>query len=129
MAQFEDPQEAQRQFNIALEYLKTSPETDVHRAHITAQTATYALAQDQGPSALPQLDQAINVMTRAENASILATLLLLKSEALKQAGKPEQARAVRVDSIGWARYGFGSDAVVRSAARDTPQSAASNTNG
>ncbi|WP_298935983.1 DUF2927 domain-containing protein [uncultured Ruegeria sp.] len=118
MMQFNDPQEAQRQFQIALQFLRETPGTEVHRAHVTTQTAAFALAQDQGPSALPQLDQAINVMTRAENASILATLLLLKSEALKQAGKPEQARAVRLDSLGWARYGFGSDLVVQSLLQD-----------
>ncbi|NVO55547.1 DUF2927 domain-containing protein [Rhodobacteraceae bacterium B1Z28] len=114
MAQFNDPEEAQRQYQIALQYLKATPGTEVHRAHVTTQTAAFALAHDQGPSILPQVDNAINVMTRAENASILATLLLLKSEALRQAGKPEQARAVRLDSLGWARYGFGSDVVVQS---------------
>ena len=118
MAQFNDPEEAQRQYQIALQYLKATPGTEVHRAHVTTQTAAFALARDQGPSVLPQLDNAINVVTRAENASILATLLLLKSEALRQAGKPEQARAVRLDSLGWARYGFGSDLVVRSLTQD-----------
>ncbi|WP_120632899.1 DUF2927 domain-containing protein [Ruegeria sp. EL01] len=118
MLQFNNPQAAQRQFQVALQFLRATPGTEVHRAHVATQTAAFALAQDQGPKVLPQLDQAINVMTRAENASILATLLLLKSEALKQADKPEQARAVRLDSLGWARYGFGSDLVVQSLMRD-----------
>ncbi len=125
MAQFDDPLEAKRQYDIAMQYLMQTPGTEVHRAHVTTQTAAYSLAQGRGPEVLPQLDNAIDVMTKAENASILATLLLLKSEALNQAGRPEQARAVRLDSLGWARYGFGSDLVMRSV---TQEVAATNAN-
>lgn len=118
MEQFRDPNEAQRQFQIAQQFLKATPGTDVHQAYVTTQTAAFALAQDKGPSVLPELDRAIDVMTRAENASLLATLLLLKSEALKQAGQIQKARAVRLDSLGWARYGFGSDLVAQSLSQD-----------
>ncbi|WP_298847725.1 DUF2927 domain-containing protein [uncultured Ruegeria sp.] len=125
MEQFSDPAEAERQFQIAQQFLKATPGTEVHQAYVTTQTAAFALAQDQGPRVLPELDQAIDVMTRAENASLLATLLLLKSEALKQAGQMQQARAVRLDSLGWARYGFGSDLVAQSltqgSTRRTPE--------
>ena len=48
-----------------------------------------------------------------ENAALLATLMLLQAEALDLTGQPERARAVRLDSLGWARYGFGSDWAVR----------------
>ncbi|MDA7965029.1 DUF2927 domain-containing protein [Ruegeria sp.] len=129
MGQFDNPEAAQRQFDIALQYLNATPGTEVQRAYITAQTAAFALARGQGPDALPDLDQAIDVMMRAENAALLATLMLLKSEALRQAGRLDQARAVRLDSIGWARYGFGSDVVVRSVTQGLPQRSASNTNG
>ncbi|WP_299636943.1 DUF2927 domain-containing protein [uncultured Ruegeria sp.] len=118
MEQFRDPNEAQRQFQIAQQFLKATPGTDVHQAYVTTQTAAFALAQDKGPSVLPELDKAIDVMTRAENASLLATLLLLKSEALRQAGQIQKARAVRLDSLGWARYGFGSDLVAQSLSQD-----------
>jgi hypothetical protein len=43
----------------------------------------------------------------------MATLMLVKSEALKMQGRTAEAQAVRIDSQGWARYGFGSDAQVR----------------
>ncbi|WP_420586846.1 DUF2927 domain-containing protein [Ruegeria sp.] len=118
MGQFDKPLDALRNYQIALDYLRMSPGTDVHQAYITTQTAAYALAQGQGPDILPELDRAIGVMMRAENASQLATLLLLKSEALNQAGKTAQARSVRLDSLGWARYGFGSETVVRSLMQD-----------
>ncbi len=129
MGQFDDPEAAQLQYTIAMKYLSATPGTEVQRAHITAQTAAFALAQGQGSEALPELNNAINVMTKAENAALLATLLLLKSEALRQSGQIDQARRVRLDSIGWARYGFGSDLVVRSVTQDIAQSAATSTGG
>ncbi|MBY6081450.1 DUF2927 domain-containing protein [Ruegeria arenilitoris] len=118
LGEFDAPEEAQRKYAIALQYLRATPGTELQRAHISVQTAAYAVTQGRGPEALPDLDRAIATMTRAENASMLATLLLLKAEALKQAGKPEQARSVRLDSLGWARYGFGSELVVSSLMQD-----------
>ncbi|WP_170599550.1 DUF2927 domain-containing protein [Ruegeria arenilitoris] len=118
LGEFDAPEEAQREYAIALQYLRATPGTELQRAHISVQTAAYALPQGRGPAALQDLDRAIATMTRAENASMLATLLLLKAEALKQAGKPEQARSVRLDSLGWARYGFGSELVVSSLMQD-----------
>ncbi|SLN12850.1 DUF2927 domain-containing protein [Ruegeria meonggei] len=121
MEQFDNPQDALSNYQLALKYLQATPGTEVHQAYVTTQTAAYALAQGQGPQILPELDAAIGVMTRAQNASQLATLLLLKSEALNQAGRHEQARSVRLDSLGWARYGFGSDMVVRSLMQDVAE--------
>ncbi len=129
MSQFDDPDGARRHYEAALQYLNATPGTEVHRAHITAQTAAYALANGRGTDALPELNQAIDVMNRAENAALLATLMLLKSEALRQAGRIDQARTVRLDSIGWARYGFGSDLVVRSVTQEVAQRAPRNAGG
>ena len=39
-------------------------------------------------------------------------LLLDVTEALDLQGNTAQARAVRLDSLGWARYGFGSERAV-----------------
>ncbi|WP_170400251.1 DUF2927 domain-containing protein [Ruegeria arenilitoris] len=121
MEQFDNPQAALRNYQTALQFLRATPGTEVHQAYITTQTAAYALAQGKGPEVLPELDKAIDVMTRAENASQLATLLLLKSEALNQAGRTAQARSVRLDSLAWARYGFGSETVVRSLMQDVAE--------
>ncbi|WP_170468469.1 DUF2927 domain-containing protein [Ruegeria arenilitoris] len=129
MAQFDDPQEALQQYQIAMQYLRATPGTDIHQAYVTTQTAAFALAQGKGPEILPELDRAIAVMTRAENASQLATLLLLKSEALNQAGRPKQARSVRLDSLAWARYGFGSDVVVRSLMQEVAEAPTTNNRG
>ncbi len=129
MEQFDNPQEALRNYQTALQFLRTTPGTEVHQAYITTQTAAYALAQGKGPEVLPELNKAIDVMTRAENASQLATLLLLKSEALNQAGRTAQARSVRLDSLGWARYGFGSETVARSLMQDVAEGPPNNRGG
>ncbi|WP_254444896.1 DUF2927 domain-containing protein [Ruegeria atlantica] len=129
MGQFDNPQEALRNYQIALQYLRTTPGTEVHQAYVTTQTAAYSLARGKGPEILPELDRAIDVMMRAENASQLATLLLLKSEALNQAGRTDQARSVRLDSLAWARYGFGSETVVRSLMQDVAEGPRNNNRG
>ncbi|WP_170414091.1 DUF2927 domain-containing protein [Ruegeria atlantica] len=129
MAQFDNPQEALRHYKIAEQFLRSTPGTEIHQAYITTQTAAFALAQGQGPAILPELDKAIAVMSRAENASQLATLLLLKSEALNQAGRPNQARTVRLDSLAWARYGFGSEVVVRSLMQEVAEAPSTNNRG
>lgn len=48
-----------------------------------------------------------------ENAALLATLMMFKAEALEMTGQTAAAEAVRMDSLGWARYGFGDDTQVR----------------
>ncbi len=129
MGQFDKPQDALRNYQTALQYLRATPGTEIHQAYITTQTAAFALALGKGPEALPELDKAIDVMMRAENASQLATLLLLKSEALNQAGRTAEARSVRLDSLGWARYGFGSETVVRSLNQEVAEGSPNNRGG
>lgn len=121
MEQFDDPHEALRQYDIALQFLRATPGTELHRSYITTQLGAFALSQGNGPEFLPKIDDAINVMTRAENASQLATLLLLKAEVLNEVGRSAEARSVRLDSLRWARYGFGSDVVARSLMQDVAE--------
>lgn len=42
-----------------------------------------------------------------QNAILVASLLSIKAEALSQLGRANEAQAVRLDSLLWARYGFG----------------------
>lgn len=113
MTQVHDPELAQQYYATALHYLNRTPGTDLHRAYVTTQTAAYAVATNDGASALRQIRPMLDVAARAENAALLSTLMLLQAEALEQTGQFDQARAVRLDSLGWARYGFGSDWAVR----------------
>jgi len=58
------------------------------------------------------------VVIRHENAALVATLNMLRAEALELSGRGVEAQAVRLDSLGWARYGFGADGVIRAKLRE-----------
>ena len=44
--------------------------------------------------------------------------MMLRAEALDMTGRVAEAQAVRLDSLGWARYGFGADWAVRAKLRE-----------
>ena len=44
--------------------------------------------------------------------------MMFKAEALAMQGRDPEAAALRLDSLGWARYGFGSDRNVRARLRE-----------
>ena len=50
---------------------------------------------------------------QGQNAALMSSLLMYKAEALELAGQRQEAAAVRLDSLGWARYAFGSERSVR----------------
>ncbi|MDF0602941.1 DUF2927 domain-containing protein [Psychromarinibacter sp. C21-152] len=89
------------------------PETRLQGAHVAMQLAAFALSSGQTDAAIGLVDDNLGVVARAENAALLSTLLMIKAEALEVQGRVVQARAVRRDSLGWARYGFGSTDAVR----------------
>jgi hypothetical protein len=62
---------------------------------------------------LDLVNSALPAATRAENAGLLATLLMIKAEALEAVDRSSEAYAVRLDSLGWGRYGFGSSTEVQ----------------
>ncbi|MDU9003394.1 DUF2927 domain-containing protein [Sedimentitalea todarodis] len=113
MTQPDDAELAQQYYSNALSYLRRAPDTQLHQAYIVTQTAAYAVARGAGSDALRQIEPYLDVAARSENAALLSTLMLLKAEALDQTGQTEAARTVRLDSVGWARYGFGTDWAVR----------------
>lgn len=53
MEQFRDPIEAQRQFQIAQQFLKATPGTEVHQAYVTTQTAAFAPHRKRDPVFCP----------------------------------------------------------------------------
>jgi Protein of unknown function (DUF2927) len=94
------------------------PDAPVHVAHVDMQMAAFALSSGQPEATITLANSSIPVALRAQNAALLATLMLLKAQALDQLGRAEEAQAVRLDSLGWARYGFGSDQDVRARIAD-----------
>ncbi len=108
-----NPQVAVAAFTEAGRIYRSLPGAAIHAAHVDMQMAALALAAGQPEQAIQFVDRAIPVVTRAENASLLATLMLVKAEAFEATGRDDAARAVRLDSQGWARYGFGAEPQVR----------------
>lgn len=85
----------------------------LHSAQVAQQLAAYAISEGRGQAALDIVEPHLNVAAQHENAALLSTLLLLRAEALDLLGRSSEARLVRLDSLGWARYGFGADWAVR----------------
>jgi hypothetical protein len=108
-----DPEQAVQNFAEAGRIYRAVPGAGVHAAHVDMQLAAIALSSGQPEQAIQFADRAIPVVKRAENAALLATLMLIKAEALENQGQAAQAQALRLDSLGWARYGFGAEQQVR----------------
>ncbi|MFC2969061.1 DUF2927 domain-containing protein [Acidimangrovimonas pyrenivorans] len=108
-----DPETAVTAFAEAARIYRRLPNTAVHLAHIDMQMAAFALNAGQPAHALELVDRDIPATRRAENAALLSTLLMIRAAALDALGRPAEARAARLDSLGWARYGFGADLKVR----------------
>jgi hypothetical protein len=116
--QRERPKEAQQHYAAAKRFYTATPGTSLHQAYVATQLAAFAVSQGQGLSALQLIGPHVETARHNENAALLSTLLLLRAEALDLENRPAEAQAVRLDSLGWARYGFGSDWAVRAKLRE-----------
>lgn len=95
-------------------YSRSLGTDSMHHAFVDTQLATLALLGGNRAEARMRIDRSLPVARRHENASVLSTLMMLRAELLQAEGRHDEARVVRLDSIGWARYAFGSEDVVRS---------------
>jgi len=75
--------------------------------------AAFALSAGQYQTTVAIVNDALPAARKSQNAALLATLLMIKSEALEHGDRVKEAQAVRLDALGWARYGFGSESNVR----------------
>jgi hypothetical protein len=55
----------------------------------------------------------IPIAAEAQNAALLAQLMLMQAEALELSGQAARAAQARSEGLAWARYGFGSESEVR----------------
>ncbi|MCX7299238.1 MAG: DUF2927 domain-containing protein [Rhodobacterales bacterium] len=114
----EDPARAISAFNTAASVYSARPETRIHLAHVAVQMAAFALSAGDADTVLTLVNPSIPVAEAAQNAALLSTLLMFKAEALDLKGQKTDAESVRLDSLGWARYGFGTDINVLDRVRD-----------
>lgn len=108
-----DRARAVEEFSKAAAIYRRLPGGAVHVAHVDMQLAAIAVASGQPAEGLRFADRAIPVVRAAQNQALLATVQLIKAEALEALGRGAEADRLRVDSASAARYGFGSDAQVR----------------
>jgi hypothetical protein len=80
---------------------------DVRTAQAGVHLAALALGTGQYPLAIKLADRHAPAARAGQNAVLLAGLLSIKSEALAGLGETEAAQSTRLDSLRWARYGFG----------------------
>ena len=113
-----DPAAALGHFKTAERLYQASPQTALHSANVASQLAAHALSQGDRRGVLAYTDRAIPAASRHENAVLLSTLMLLRAEALDLSGRASEAARLRLDSLGWARYGFGADWAVRAKMRE-----------
>jgi hypothetical protein len=105
-------------FQTADRLYAQTPNASLHRAYVATQLAAHAISEGDGQRALSIIGPNLHRATGSQNAALLATLMMLQAEALELTGRPAQARTVRLDSLGWARYGFGPDWAVRAKLRE-----------
>ncbi|MFT4151099.1 MAG: DUF2927 domain-containing protein [Paracoccaceae bacterium] len=108
-----DPEAAVRAFTQARRLYGAIPGAEIQAAHCDMQLAAIALASGQDEMAVTLADRALPAVRQAQNAALLATLMLIKAGALDHQGRAAEARALRLDSMGWARYGFGAEGQMR----------------
>ncbi len=116
--QAHDAPTAVRHFQLAKHFYAATPGTEPNRAYTASQLAAYAISQGDNEEALRLISPHLRIAKRYENAALLASLLLLRAEALEQSGRKEEAHQVRLDSLGWARYGFGADWAIEAKLRE-----------
>lgn len=104
---------ARAAFEQAAREFRTVPGAGIYEAHVAVQLAAFSLSSGDAEGTLRLVDGAIPIAARAENAALLSTLMMFRAEALDLLGRSGEAEAVRLDSLGWARYGLGSEHNVR----------------
>lgn len=109
---------AHQQYVIADSYYARSRQTRLHRAYVATQLSAYQLSTGNTSKARTIASRNKNTARAGQNAALLATLQLIEAQALETEGNISQAKKLRLDSLGWARYGFGSDWAVRSKLRE-----------
>jgi hypothetical protein len=103
-----DPSRALQAFNTASRVYNANPDTRIHRAFIAMQLAAYTLISGDADATIAITQAAIPEARRHENAALLSLLMMFQAEALELKGQTDAGMALRLDSLGYALYGFGS---------------------
>jgi hypothetical protein len=99
---------ARSAFHEALSIFRGRPEMRLQAAQITMQLAAISLSDGDAQIAINQANSSLPALLQAQDAVTLSMVLMIKAEALDLQNRTAEAREVRLDSLGWARYAFGS---------------------
>jgi hypothetical protein len=106
----DDPAASAREFTRAYESFKAQFGIhDIRTAQAGVHLAALAAAAGQYDIAIMLADRHLPDAVAGQNAILIAGFLSIKSEALAQTGQIDEARQARLDSLRWARYGFGDE--------------------
>ena len=94
-------------FREADRLYRALPGTALPRTQVAMQLAAYEISAGLPDAALLRLDAAIPVAEGAQNAALLATLLLLRAEAQTLRGDAGAAIRARAEGLAWGRYAWG----------------------
>jgi len=104
----QDPAASARYFAEAYTISRRAqPYDDIRAAHAGVHVAAVALAAGRYDDTVLLAERHAPAAIRGQNAILLAGLRSLQAEALLGLGEADKARAARLDSLRWARYGFG----------------------
>lgn len=101
-------------FMAATQVYNQRAATAIHAANVGIQISAFALASGDLDAVLRLTDHHIPAAKRAEDAALLADLLLVRAAALRSLGRVSEAQAVRSEALGWGRYGLRSGQAVLS---------------
>ncbi|MFT3973708.1 MAG: DUF2927 domain-containing protein [Amaricoccus sp.] len=104
----QDPAAAAQDFSDAYDlFSRQLGPKDVRTAQAGVHLAALAVGTGQYDLAIQLANRHIPVAEKAQNAILIAGLLSVKAEAQSALGQADAARETRLDSLRWARYGFG----------------------
>ena len=93
-------------FNAAGRAYGQNPNTNIHSAHIALQLAAFTLIARDAEATIAITAPAIAIARQHENAALMSLLMMFQAEALDLQGDTDAGMALRLDSLGWALYGF-----------------------
>lgn len=112
------PADAEAALRRADALFARDPRMAIHRAHVAMQLAAFPLQRGDAAGVRALVEPAMKTAKTHQNAALLTMLGLLRAEALRIEGRDNEASAQRVDSMTWARYGFGSEQAAQAVAAD-----------
>jgi hypothetical protein len=103
-----DPAAAAEEFARAYRLSRSQFGNDnIRTAQAGVHVAALALGTEEYEVAIRLADLHVPTAQAGQNAVLIAGFLSIKAQALYELGDLESAQAVRLDSLRWARYGFG----------------------